>query len=699
LSRPQLAIGCALLCLLVAAPVAAASPDHVIVQWAAGADHSDKLDARGEADVAFQRDLGDRDFQLVEVEPGQTLGDAVQALASDPAVAVAEADGFDTPDAIPNDPLFGQLWGLRNLGAGIKGVTGAVAGDDVNAVLAWDRTVGTPSTVIADIDSGYRFDYPDLGSVAWSNPGEVANGLDDDGNGIVDDIHGADFVGLNGEAPTIDGNPTDDDLLSGGHGVHTAGTMGAAGNNGVGITGVAQNARIMPLRACGRYPGQSDNLCPPSAQISAINYAGSKGARVANMSLGSTTFRQTVVNAIAANPRVLYVISAGNDGENNEVTHHYPCDYRPAVEASPAVPGAIDNVVCVAATNQGDKLASFSDYGAASVDLGAPGTEILSTYPFFNPVNDHFSANDFASKWTATGASGGFARSNEAPLTSFGMTDSPGATPAANTIRESTSVAASIPAGLAPCTLLQTRTTSLGAGASYTYSVLLNGSTVDSVTLPELTSSSATVPRELGTKLAGGGSVQVRFRYSSGTAPAAGNGVWLDDIQLQCAEPIGSASNYDFLQGTSMAAPHVSGAAGLLFSLKPTANVTEVRNAILAGVRKVPSLTGRTVTGGRLDIAAALNALVPLPPPAPAPVPAPAPCVVPKLIGKPLAKAKLALRRNACKVGKVQKPRRRKGQSRPILLVKSSKPSAGKTTYGSVSLKLGPKPKPKRRHH
>ena len=689
----------------MAAPVSAAegstvfSPDRVIVQWAAGADHSDKTDARADADVAFQTDLGDRDFQLVKVETGQTPTQAAQELESDPAVAVAERDGYDAPSAIPNDPFFGQLWGLRNVGAGVKGVSGSVVGDDINAVLAWDRTVGTPSTVIADIDSGYRFEYLDLGAVAWTNPGEVANGVDDDGNGIVDDIHGADFVGPNGEAPTNDGNPTDDDLLSGGHGVHTAGTMGAAGNNGVGIAGVAQNARIMPLRACGRYPAQSDNLCPASAQVSAVNYAGSKGARAANMSLGSTTFRQTVVNAIAANPRVLYVISAGNDGQDNELTHHYPCDYRPTVDAVPAVPGAIDNVICVAATNQADRLASFSDYGAASVDLGAPGTEIFSTYPFFNPVNDHFSLNDFATKWSPTGASGGFARSNEPPLTSFGITDSPGATPVANTVRESTSVGVGIPAGLAPCTLTQARTISLGAGASYTYSVLLNGATVDSVTLPELTSSSGTIPRELGSKLVGGGSVQIRFRFTSGTAPAAGNGVWLDDLQLQCAEPVGHGSNYDFLQGTSMAAPHVTGAAGLLFSLKPTASVTEVRNAILAGVRPVPSLSGKTVSGGRLDVAAALNALVPLPAPAPAPPPAPTPCIVPKLIGKPLAKAKQALRRNACKVGKVRKPRRKRGQSRPILLVKSSKPSAGKTTYASVSLKLGPKPKPKRHRH
>ena len=775
-------------------PLAAPTPptvfstDHVIVQWAPGTDRGDRVEAREEADVDFERDLGDRTFQLVEVEPGQTAGEAVAELESDPAVAVAERDSYSTPHGIPNDPLFSQLWGLSNTGLGINGFVGAVAGRDANVATAWDRTFGAPSTVIADLDSGYRFEHPDLGPVAWTNPGEIANGLDDDGNAVVDDLHGADFVGANGEAIVIDGDPSDDDLLSGGHGVHTAGTMGAAGNDGVGITGVARNVRIMPLRVCSRFPSLGDARCPVSSQINAINYAGLKGARVANMSLGGNSFSQTSVNAIAANPHVLFVISAGNDGGNNDggepapKGHHYPCDYRPTIDAVPA--GTVDNIVCVAATNQADGLASFSDWGAVSVDLGAPGTETLSSYPTATRYLETFEVDDFGAKWTATGTTGGFGRTNEAPLTSFGITDTPGATAGTNQVYQSTSAPFTLPAGLGSCQLSQRRNLSVGTGNAYSYQVLLNGGSVFSSGPVSASGVISTVPIAA---LGAGGQVQVVERYATGaTPPLSSNGAWIDDVKLRCFTAVGSTeATYEFLQGTSMAAPHVTGAAGLLFSLKPSASVTEVRNALLASVDLIPSLTGKTTTGGRLDVADALSHLVPVgtetvapdtailagpegtvagtsasfqfartdadagafecsldgaaftpcvspaaytvapgahqiqvrakvpsglvdptpaarswtvsPPPLPPPPPAPPACKVPKLVGLKLAQAKSALTAAHCTLGKVTKPKPKKGKKLPPLVVKSSTPAAGATpAAGKVDLKLGKKPSPKK---
>ena len=169
--RPQIAVLASVFALLLAAPAAPAvqdeaaapaaaptastalSPNRVIVQWLPDADHGDKVAARAAADVEFGSDLGNRTFQLVEVQPGQTAGAAADELEADPAVAVAERDGYRSLDGIPNDPLFGQLWGLHNLGGtGIDGFSGAVAGDDIDATAAWDRTVGSPSTVVADID-------------------------------------------------------------------------------------------------------------------------------------------------------------------------------------------------------------------------------------------------------------------------------------------------------------------------------------------------------------------------------------------------------------------------------------------------------------------------------------------------------------------------------------------------------------------
>jgi subtilisin family serine protease len=128
---------------------------------------------------------------------------------------------------------------------------------------------------------------------------------------MVDDVHGADFVGLNAEAPVTDGDPTDDDLEYGGHGIHSAGTIGAEGNNGIGITGVAQDVSLMPLRVCGPVVGY--NNCPVSSIVAAINYAGANGARVANMSFGSEDANTAARDAMAANPQTLFVISAGNE--------------------------------------------------------------------------------------------------------------------------------------------------------------------------------------------------------------------------------------------------------------------------------------------------------------------------------------------------------------------------------------------------
>ena len=636
MSRPGLSILAITLALLAAAPAAVAgehaaapegapataptvfAPGDVIVQWAPGAGHADKVDARDDADVRFGADLGSRDFQLVAVEAGQTAAEAVAALAADPAVAVAERDGYRSTDAVPNDPLFGQLWGLQNQGLGIGGFTGALAGADVGAVSAWNRTIGSPTTVVADIDSGYRFDHPDLANVAWTNPAEAGGvaGVDDDANGVIDDLHGADFIGANGEAPATDGDPTDDDFLSGGHGVHTAGTIGAQGNNGIGITGVAQDVRIMPLRACSRYPALEDGRCRISSVVAAINYADAMGARVVNMSLGGNTAFQIEINAIAAAKDTLFVISAGNDGSDNDgggsapAGHHYPCDYEPVTQASPAVPGAIDNIVCVAATDQADGLAGFSDWGATSVDVGAPGTETLSTYPFATSLEESFAVDDFASKWPASGVSGGFERTSQAPLTSFGMTDSTAA-PVAGSVRETTSTAVTVPPN-AGCKLNQTRRVVRPGAERYRYSVLLNGiEQAGAVSEPAATAGTGLERRFLAlpAPFKAGGSVQVRFRFTAGASPSPTAGVWLDDVSIVCAQALGQASAYGLLQGTSMAAPHVTGAAGLLFSKEPAATVTEVRDALLTGVDATPSLAGLTTTGGRLDIPKALDSL------------------------------------------------------------------------------------------
>ena len=594
-----------------AAPAPAAySPDGVIVQWAPTADRGDRFEAKAEAGVAFVNDLGSGQFQLVETKPGRAADAAVAELEANPAVLVAERDSYSAPASTPDDPLFDQEWGLENLGTGIDGFAGAIAGADIDALGAWNRTVGTPTTIVADIDAGYRFDSPDLGPVAWSNLGEIPdNGIDDDDNGYVDDVDGYDFVGTDAENPSQDDDPTDDDLVSGGHGVHTAGTIGAAGDDGVGVTGVAQDARMMPLRVCANSPSLDESRCPNSSLVAAINYAGANRARVANVSLSGTTNSVLVLNALAENPETLFVVAAGNDGQDNDSVGHYPCNYEPG---STAIAGAVENVVCVAATDQADQLAGFSDWGAGSVDLGAPGTQILSTYPATDTfISDDFEQDDFGTKWIATGFDGGFARSDEAPLTSFGITDSPLATPAPSSSRSSTlGSPVAVPAGYGACRLSGRDFVSLDGGTA-SLIVFKNGFSAFTFQLPDSGGSQLANFRTVPMTGLAESTVGLRVRYAAGSSPTAASGVWLDDLEINCNAPLSTPPSYAFLQGTSMAAPHVSGTAALLFSQKPSATVAEVREALLSSVDSNPSLMGKTTTGGRLDAAAAIAYLQP----------------------------------------------------------------------------------------
>jgi subtilisin family serine protease len=572
------------------------SPSRVIVEWVARASTSARRGARAAAGVDFSADLGDRRFQVVEVRPGQSPRAAVRELEADPAVVHAERDGYYELDSIPDDPLFAQLWAFQNTGLGINGFEGAVTGDDIDVLDAWERTVGTPDTVVADIDGGYRFEHPDLADVVWTNPEETpANGLDDDGDGIADDVHGADFVGLDADEPVTDGDPTDDDPYTTGHGVHTAGIIGAKGNNGIGVTGVAQNVSLMPLRACSEA-----GRCPFSAIVGAVNYAGAHGARVANMSFGGPESHEVIADAIAANPQTLYVISAGNGGVSNELEPEFPCVYDPLAEER----GPVDNVICVAATDQADHLAWFSNWGANTVDLGAPGTEILSAAPYRYIVKDDFEVDDFPLKWVDSGPDGGFARTNEPPLASDGISDSPGATPVAGSIRASTSVPVTLAPGYQSCAI-----DIVSASPGGFIEIVIDGEG-EGFSIAKAGRSS----HKLLDELSGGGEVAVRVSYTAGQNPGPGSGAWIEEIDLHCIAMLGEADGYRFAEGTSMAAPQVTGAAALLFSLKPDASVTEVRQGLLGSVDRLSSLKGKTSSGGRLDVGAATDLFDPVGP-------------------------------------------------------------------------------------
>ena len=290
--------------------------------------------------------------------PGATINSLTTWAATHPNVVAVEPNfvhGLSTT-TIPTDDRFDELWAMNNTRQ-----AGGIVGADIDAPEAWSITTGSSDVVIAVIDTGIDYTHPDLVSNMWTNPGEVADdGIDNDGNGYIDDIHGWDFA-------NNDNNPRDGH----GHGTHTAGTIGASAGDG-NIVGVNWNVSLMAMK----FLSDSGSGSTSNA-IRAINYITMMkndfgiNVVVANNSWGGGGYSYTLNAAIAAAGQagILFVAAAGNDGENTDYRPHYPSSYNQP------------NVISVAATTASDALASFSNYGATSVDLGAPGQSILSTLP------------------------------------------------------------------------------------------------------------------------------------------------------------------------------------------------------------------------------------------------------------------------------------------------------------------------------
>lgn len=282
---------------------------------------------------------------------GTTVARALQSLARNNIVVTASPNMRIEIAQTPNDPQFSQLYGLNNTGQ-----TGGRVDADIDAPEAWERATGTGTTLVAVIDTGIDYNHPDLAANVWTNPGEIAgNGRDDDGNGYIDDIHGYNFVSNNG-------NPMDDN----GHGTHVSGTIGGVGNNGIGVAGVNWNTKLMALKFL-----DSTGSGYLADAVAALDYAVRMGARISNNSWGGGGYDALMARAIS-NARAaghIFVAAAGNEANNNDVNATYPSNYN------------YDNVVSVAAVDHNDNLAYFSNYGATSVDIAAPGVNIYSTLP------------------------------------------------------------------------------------------------------------------------------------------------------------------------------------------------------------------------------------------------------------------------------------------------------------------------------
>ena len=338
------------------------APGEVIVVLKRTAGLADLRLLNRQNNATLEEDLPNSDVNVVGLPQSLGVTEAVRRYESSPVVAYAEPNFKLQPAVTPNDPSYSQLWGLNNTGQ-----TGGTPDADIDAPEAWDTTTGSADTVVAVIDEGIDVNHPDLRDNIWRNTGEVAgNGVDDDANGYVDDVNGYDFA--NNDASVYDPSPVNG--AGDEHGTHVAGTIAATGNNGVGITGVNWDAQVAALKFLGPDGGFTSDA------VEAINYSVAEGMEVSNNSWGgggpSQSLRDAIARADASGQ--IFLAAAGNGGadgigDNNDVTPHYPSSYD------------VPNIVAVAATDDTDTLASFSNFGATSVDLAAPGVGILSTLP------------------------------------------------------------------------------------------------------------------------------------------------------------------------------------------------------------------------------------------------------------------------------------------------------------------------------
>ncbi len=292
---------------------------------------------------------GEGRLERVELGSGEDAALAAEALRLDPSVELAEPNFIITRSQhAPDDERFSEQWALLNTGQ-----SGGQPGADVSAPAAWRTTTGDSSAVVAVIDSGVDFTHPDLRDNRWSNRRERSDGRDDDRNGFADDLHGWDWVADTGEITDAQG-----------HGTAVAGVIAARGNNGAGTSGVMWRASVMSLRVLDAA-GAGD----VADAVEAIDYAVAHGAQVINCSWGTDGESQILRDAIArAGARgVVVVASAGNAGRDVDASPYYPASFN------------LPNLISVAATDKFDNLAPWSNWGASSVAVTAPGTDILTT--------------------------------------------------------------------------------------------------------------------------------------------------------------------------------------------------------------------------------------------------------------------------------------------------------------------------------
>ena len=496
---------------------------------------------------------------------GRTTAALLADLKQDAAVETVEPNYLRwATAAVPtNTTLFPKMWGLQNTGQLVNGTAGT-AGDDIRFVSAWNSaTPAAAAAVVAVIDTGMDYTHPDLVSNLWTNAGEISgNSVDDDGNGYVDDYYGYDFA-ANLPSP----------MDSGLHGTHVCGTIAATGIP-IGVVGVNNRAKIMALKASSDGTTFTD-----AAIIEAIQYATMMKGRGVNIvainaSFGGGSFSSTESAAIqaAGNAGIIFCAAAGNNSANNDTTPTYPASYRLA------------NMIVVAASDQNDALASFSDYGPTTVDLAAPGVNILSTIPL-SQAGTTASVQQASVAYLANG------------LTYAGTTTGLTATVVDCGLGYPSNFPAAVTGNIAlinrgTLTFAAKLTNAMGAGARA--AIIWNN--VAGNFLGTLVSSNNWIPAVAISQADG----QTLRALLPATATVVNT---LDPTQI-----------YQYLDGTSMATPHVAGAVAFAAMNYPAETVAQRIQRILGAVDTIAGLQNQVRTGGRLNLGRIIGAVDTTPP-------------------------------------------------------------------------------------